>query len=63
MPAKVSLPVAIKIQAPRHHPAGDGFFPDARAHHFALPRDIAWKTDIHRDNGIHLHPPAAKTAR
>ena len=56
MPAQVSLPIAVNIQAPRHHPASEGFFPNARIHHFALPLDIAWKTDIHRDDGIHVAP-------
>ncbi len=57
VPCQISLSVAVEVQTPRHHPAGDRLLPDSRAHDFALPFDIARKTDIHRDDRIHVAPP------
>jgi hypothetical protein len=50
VPCQISLPVAIQVQAPCHHPAGDRLFPDTSVNQFSLPLDIAGKTNIHGDN-------------
>ncbi len=58
---EVSLAVSVQIQAPRHHPARDGFLPDAGVHQLALPFDVTWKTDIDRDYRIHAISPIGKS--
>jgi hypothetical protein len=50
---EVTLPVAVKIKATCHNSAGYRQLPNGGVHHPALPLDIAWKTDIHRDKKTH----------
>jgi hypothetical protein len=55
------LSVTVEVETPRHHSAGDRVLPNGCVHYFALPLDIARKTDVHRDYGIHLAHPLRRT--
>jgi hypothetical protein len=44
---EISLPVALNVQPPRHHPAVYRLFPNGRVDGPALPQNVAWKTNIH----------------
>jgi hypothetical protein len=44
---EIALPIAVKIETARHHPACYGSLPDSGVNHFALPFDIDWKADVH----------------
>jgi hypothetical protein len=47
MTSKISLPVTIEIESPRHHPSRHRSLPHGSTDDFALPRDILRKSDVH----------------
>jgi hypothetical protein len=44
---EVSLPVTIDIQLAHYPPTLDRKFPDCRSDGLTVPRDFAWKADVH----------------
>jgi hypothetical protein len=56
VPREIALAITIKIKPARHHPACYGSFPDGGVHDLALPRNVVWKTDVHRDKRMHDAP-------
>ena len=54
VPCQVSLSVPVEVETPRHDSAGDRLLPNGSVDYFALPLDIARKTDIHRHYRVHL---------
>jgi hypothetical protein len=63
MAAQISLPISVNIEAPHHHPAGNWLFPDGRIDDFSLPLDVAWKTDVDRNHGVHIELPCRQISR
>jgi hypothetical protein len=53
---KIALSVAVEMEPARHHPAGYGLFPDSGADYPALPCNVTWKSDVHRDKRGHNAP-------
>jgi hypothetical protein len=51
---EIALPIAVKVETARHHPARNGSLPDTRVRDLALPLDVAWEPYIHRDKRIHV---------
>ena len=51
---EIALTIAVKIETARHHPARYRSLPDSGVDHFALPFDIDWKADVHRDKQAHV---------
>ncbi len=49
MAGEIALAVAVKIETARHHPTGGRPLPDSGMDHLALPLDIDWKADVHRN--------------
>jgi hypothetical protein len=50
---EIALAITVKIKTARHHPAGYRSLPDSGVDHFALPFNIDWKADVHRDKQAH----------
>src|SRR4051812_4675374 len=53
MAGDVTLPVSVQIQPPHVPPPGRGILPDAGMNSVPLPRDVAWKSDVHGDKKRH----------
>jgi hypothetical protein len=53
MTAQVALPIAIDVEATHNAPALNGTFPDTRMNTLALPRNVAGKAYVKRDQFRH----------
>jgi len=56
VPVQVALPVAVEVQAARHHRSAHRLFPDAGVHRPPVPRDVARQADVHRQELGHGPP-------
>src|SRR5262249_17840721 len=52
--AQIALTVSVEIQSPNATTPAHRIFPDRRVNGAPLPRDVAWKPDVHREESRHV---------
>src|SRR5436190_3495685 len=56
VPGQVALTVSVEIQAADATAASQRLLPDRGVHRAPLPHDVAWESDIHREESRHVAP-------